>query len=170
VIPIAYNLESLRQRWTGSLVAVLGIAGTVAVFVATLSLAHGFRATLIASGLEDNAIVRRAGATAEMDSAVSIAQTRVIEDSPLVVRDDRGSLVSAEVVALAVFPARTDGNDSNVQVRGVGSRVLDVRRGVRVVEGRFLTLGTNEVVVGKNAANAYQGLDIGRTIQIGGHD
>ncbi len=170
MIPIAYNLESLRQRWTGSLVAVLGIAGTVAVFVATLSLAHGFRATLIASGLEDNAIVRRAGATAEMDSAVSIAQTRVIEDNPLVARDDRGSLVSAEVVALAIFPARADGNDSNVQVRGVGSRVLDVRRGVRVVEGRFLALGTNEVVVGKNAANAYQGLDIGRTIQIGGHD
>ncbi len=170
MIPIAYNLESLRQRWTGSLVAVLGIAGTVAVFVAMLSLANGFRATLIASGLEDNAIVRRAGATAEMDSAVSIAQTRVIEDSPLVARDDHGSLVSAEVVALAVFPARADGNDSNVQVRGVGSRVLDVRRGVRVVEGRFLTLGTNEVVVGKNAANAYQGLDIGRTIQIGGHD
>ena len=170
MIPIVYNLESLRERWSGSLVAVFGIAGTVAVFVATLSLANGFRATLIASGLEDNAIVRRAGATAENDSAVSLAQTRVIEDHPLVARDDRGALVSPEVVALAVFPARADGNDSNVQIRGVASRVLDVRRGVTVVEGRFLTLGTNEVVVGSNAATAYAGLDVGRTIQIGGHD
>ena len=25
MIPVVYNLESLRERWTGSLVAVLGI-------------------------------------------------------------------------------------------------------------------------------------------------
>jgi putative ABC transport system permease protein len=170
VIPVVYNLESLRERWTGSLVAVLGIAGTVAVFIATLSLANGFRATLVASGLEENAVIRRAGATAEMDSVVSLAQTRVIEDHPLVERDERGPVVSPEVVTLAVFPARSDGNDSNVQVRGVGPRVLDVRRGVKVSAGRFLTLGTNEVVVGKNAANAYLGLDVGATVRIGGRE
>jgi putative ABC transport system permease protein len=170
VIPIVYNLESLRERWSGALVAILGIAGTVAVFVATLSLANGFRATLVASGLEENAIVRRAGATAEIDSLIQLAQTRVIEDHPLVERDERGPLVSAEVVSLAVFPAKADGNDSNVQVRGVGPRVLDVRRGVRIVEGRFLSPGTNEAVVGKNAANAYQGLSVGRTIKLGGRD
>ena len=167
MIPVVYNLESLRERWTGSLVAVLGIAGTVAVFIATLSLANGFRATLVASGLEENAVIRRAGATAEMDSVVSLAQTRVIEDHPLVERDERGPVVSPEVVTLAVFPARSDGNDSNVQVRGVGPRVLDVRRGVKVSAGRFLTLGTNEVVVGKNAANAYLGLDVCATVRIG---
>ena len=170
MIPVVYNLESLRERWTGSLVAVLGIAGTVAIFIATLSLANGFRATLIASGLEENAVIRRAGATAEMDSVVTLAQTRVIEDHPLVERDERGPVVSPEAVVLAVFPAKADGNDSNVQVRGVGSRVLDVRRGVKVGAGRFLTFGTNEVVVGKNAANAYVGLDVGQTIKLGGRD
>lgn len=170
MIPVVYNLESLRERWTGSLVAVLGIAGTVAVFIATLSLANGFRATLVASGLEENAIVRRAGATAEMDSVVSLAQTRVIEDHPLVERTERGPMVSPEVVTLAVFPAKSDGNDSNVQVRGVGPRVLDVRKGVKVAAGRFINLGSNEVVVGRNAANAYRGLDVGATVKLGGRD
>ena len=170
MIPVIYNIESLRERWTGSLVAVLGIAGTVAVFIATLSLANGFRATLVASGLEENAIVRRAGATAEMDSMIQLAQTKVIEDNPLVERDERGPMVSPEVVSLAVFPARADGNDSNVQVRGVQGRVLDVRRGVKIVLGRFLTLGTNEAVIGKNAASAYSGLDVGATIKLGGRD
>ena len=48
-IPIVYNLRSVKARWTSSIVAVLGIAGTVGVFVAMLSLARGFRATLISS-------------------------------------------------------------------------------------------------------------------------
>ncbi len=49
-IPVIYNLRSVRARWVSAIVAVLGIAGTVGVFVAMLSLAHGFRATLVASG------------------------------------------------------------------------------------------------------------------------
>ena len=68
-IPLIYNLRSLRARWTSTIVAVLGIAGTVGVFIAMLSLARGFEATLVASGSAGNAIVRRAGATSEMDSS-----------------------------------------------------------------------------------------------------
>jgi len=40
-IPVAYNLRSAGQRWNSSVVAVLGIAGTVGVFVAMLALARG---------------------------------------------------------------------------------------------------------------------------------
>ena len=64
-IPVVYNLRSVRARWTLGVVAVLGIAGTVGVFVAMLSLARGFQATLVSSGSPDNAIIRRAGATAK---------------------------------------------------------------------------------------------------------
>ena len=38
-IPLTYNLRSLRVRWASTVVAVLGIAGTVGVFVAMLALA-----------------------------------------------------------------------------------------------------------------------------------
>jgi putative ABC transport system permease protein len=48
--------------------------------------------------------------------------------------------------------------------------VLDVRKGVKVAAGRFLNLGSSEVVVGKNAANAYRGLDVGATIKLGGRE
>ncbi len=50
-IPIVYNLRSMKVRWLTAVAAVLGIAGTVGVFVAMLALAHGFRATLVNSGL-----------------------------------------------------------------------------------------------------------------------
>src|SRR2546428_789443 len=60
-IPLAYNLRSVRERWTSAVVAVLGIAGTVGGFVAMLALANGFRATLVSSGSPPHPPVRRAG-------------------------------------------------------------------------------------------------------------
>src|SRR5882672_9310590 len=103
-IPLIYNLRSLRARWTSTIVAVLGIAGTVSVFIAMLSLARGFEATLVASGSPQNAMIRRAGSTSEMDSGVSVDQVRVIEDAPGVARAaDFGTLASPEVVVIAAF-------------------------------------------------------------------
>jgi hypothetical protein len=61
-VPISYNLRSVRARWSSTIVAILGIAGTVGVFVAMLSLARGFKSTLVASGSPTNALVMRAGA------------------------------------------------------------------------------------------------------------
>ena len=81
-IPIVYNIRSVKARWTSSIVAVLGIAGTVGVFVAMLSLARGFRATLVASGSPDNAIVMRAGATSEMMSGIRLEDVKILQDAP----------------------------------------------------------------------------------------
>lgn len=167
-IPLSYNLRSLRVRWTSTVVAVLGIAGTVGVFVAMLALAKGFKATLVASGSPSNAIVRRAGATSEMESAVSIDQTRIIEDAPGVKRGPAGPLVSPEVVVIAAFPLKATGTDANVQVRGVSEKALQVRDTVKVAAGRFFRPGLNELVVGSNAAKTYSGFELGSTVKFGG--
>ena len=55
-LPLVYNIRSVRERWTSSLVAIVGIAGAVGVFVAMLALARGFQATLVSSGQPDNVI------------------------------------------------------------------------------------------------------------------
>jgi len=167
-IPISYNLRSVRARWTSSVVAVLGIAGTVGVFVAMLSLARGFRATLVASGSAGNAIVLRAGATSEMMGAVSLDQIKVLEDEPGVARSANGPLVTQEVVVVAPFPLASTGTDANVQVRGVSANVLDIRKNVKIVEGRFFQPGLAELIVGKNASHSYAGLTLGNTVKFGG--
>jgi putative ABC transport system permease protein len=167
-LPLSYNVRSVAGRWPSTLVAVLGIAGTVAVFIAVLALARGFRATLIASGSPGNAVVLRAGATSEMVSAVGQTGIRVIEDAPGVAHSPEGPLVSAEVAVIAAFPLRETGTDANVQVRGVSPRVLSVRESVRIVEGRFFTAGLPELIVGRNAAEAYTGLDLGGVVRFGG--
>jgi putative ABC transport system permease protein len=170
-IPFAYNLESLRARWRSALVAVLGIAGTVAVFIAMLALAKGFRATLTSSGSPENAIVRRAGATSEMDSVVGLDELRALEDYPQVARDGHGApLSSAEVVVTTALPLRSTGTDATVQIRGVSPRALSVRRQVRLAEGRFFREGLPELVVGRHALESYSGLELGKKARLGGLD
>jgi putative ABC transport system permease protein len=167
-IPLAYNVRSLRVRWTSTVVAVLGITGTVGVFVAMMALAKGFRATLVSSGSPRNAIVRRAGATSEMESAVTTDQVHVIEDMPGVARKGSEPLVSPETVVVAAFPLKATGTDANVQVRGVSPRVLEVRDQVKIVSGRFFRPGLDELVVGRNVARTYAGFDLGSTVKFGG--
>jgi putative ABC transport system permease protein len=167
-IPIVYNLRSVKARWTSAIVAVLGIAGTVGVFVAMLSLARGFKATLVSSGSADNAIVMRAGATSEMTGGVGIDSVKIIQDGPGIARGaDGGPLVTAEVVLVAPIPLISTGTDANVQVRGVSKNVLEIRNRVKIVQGRMFQPGLNEVVVGKNANTSYSGLTVGNTISLG---
>jgi putative ABC transport system permease protein len=167
-IPVVYNFRSVRQRWTSAVVAVLGIAGTVGVFVAMLSLAKGFKATLVASGAADNAMVRRAGSTSEMDSSVSLDQIKILEDEPGVARGPNGPLVTSETVVIAPFPLRSTGTDANVQIRGVSARTLDVRKQVRMLQGRFFAPGVSELIVGHNASRTYSGLTMGSSVKFGG--
>ncbi len=167
-IPVVYNVRSLRARWTSTVVAVLGIAGTVGVFVAMLSLARGFEATLTASGSTSNALIRRAGATSEMDSSVMLEQIRVVEDAPGVARGDAGPLVSPEVVVIASFPLKGRGVEGNAQVRGVSLKALAVRPTVKIVAGRAFQPGLSELLVGRNVAASYEGLELGQTVRFGG--
>jgi len=169
-IPLVYNLESVRARWASALVAVIGIAGTVAVFIAMLALANGFRATLVSSGSEDNAIARRAGATSEMDSSVSLDSVRALEHSPGVARENGVPLVSPEVVVVVALPLKESGTEANVQVRGVTDRAPLVHDGVSISRGRFLNSGAAEIVAGKNALSTYSGLEVGQKVSFGGVD
>jgi putative ABC transport system permease protein len=167
-IPVVYNLRSVKARWTSAIVAVLGIAGTVGVFIAMLSLARGFRATLVASGSSDNAIIMRAGATSEMMSGIPLEHIKIMQDAPGVARGSAGPLVTSEVVVVAPFPLRSTGTDANVQVRGVSANVLSIRKNTKIAQGRMFEPGLSELVVGKNANTTYTGLTVGNTVDFGG--
>jgi putative ABC transport system permease protein len=167
-VPISYNFRSIRARWTSTIVAVLGIAGTVGVFVAMLSLANGFKATLVASGSPGNALILRAGSPTEMMGGVTLDSVRVVQDAPGVARDSSGPLVTQEVVGVMPFPLISTGTDANVQVRGVSSNVLRIRTFAKVSEGRMFQPGLSEIVVGRNASRTYIGLTLGNTVQFGG--
>jgi len=166
-IPLIYNVRSVKARWTSTIVAVAGIAGTVGVFIAMLSLARGFRATLVSSGSADNALITRAGATSEMTSGVSLDSVKIIQDAPGIARGANGPLLTPEAVLMAPIPLRSTGTDANVELRGVSPNVFAIRRNIKIKEGRMFQPGLSELVVGKNAMATYSGLTLGSTIGLG---
>jgi putative ABC transport system permease protein len=168
-IPIVYNLRSMKVRWLTALAAVLGIAGTVGVFVAMLALAHGFRATLVNSGSPENVLIRRAGSSAELDGSVALDQVNALADEPGVAHSAAGKpLVSPEAVMIAGFNLKESHTNANVQIRGVSPIVLEVRPNIKIVEGRFFEPGLAELVIGKNVTSTYEDLELGKTIAFGG--
>ena len=168
-IPIEYNIRSSLARWPSTLVAVLSIAGTVAVFIVMLAMARGFQATLVSGGSRQNAIVLRGGAESEMMSALTLDQARGVADAAGVARSAGGApLASNEVVVIGAFALAATGSDANVQIRGLSPSVLDVRPNARIAEGRFFQAGLAELVVGRNVPSTYAGFSLGSTVEFGG--
>ena len=167
-VPVSYNFRSIRARWTSTIVAVLGIAGTVGVFVAMLSLAKGFKSTLVASGSPGNALVMRAGSASEMLGGITLDSVRIVQDAPGVAHDSTGPLVTQEVVGVVPIPLISTGTDANVQVRGVSPNVMQIRTFVKMAQGSMFQPGLSQMIVGKNATKTYSGLKLGDTVNLGG--
>lgn len=161
------NLRTVGQRRGASLAAVVGVAGVVAVFVAVLSMAEGFRRTLTSTASEDTAIVLRSGSDSEMMSGIVRDDTRVIAEAPGVLRGPQGPAASSELYVIVDVPKRSTGTDANVPLRGVQPAAFEVRDEVEIVQGRRFEPGKTEVIVGQAAAAAFAGLDLGSTMRWG---
>jgi len=163
-----YNLRSMVVRKATAAMTAGGIAMVVAVFVMTLAIAQGFRATLVASGSPLNAIVLRKGATAETVSAVLRTDVPLVESLPQIARGADGRpLASPELVVIVSLPRVTDGQPANVPVRGVGTKAFDLRDRFAFVEGRRFTPGTREINVGRLATGRFRGLALGSDVRFG---
>ena len=166
-LPITYSLASLSVRWKSTLFAVVGIALVVAVFVALLSMASGFRLALSASGSAGNAIVLQKGALSELGSSFSEAAGDWVADDPRVEHGSDGKLlVSPELVLVVALPRRSDRQLTNLGVRGVTPAAFTLRRGVTLLEGRRPRAGLSEIIAGRRAQRLIEGLEVGSRISL----
>lgn len=163
----AFNLRTLPSRKGSAFAAIVGIAGVVAVLVGVLSIAKGFRNAMIGSGSADTAIVVRAGSDSEMTSILMRDEISIIAQAPGVARSGDSPIVSPELFVIVNLPKRPTGADANVPLRGVETHAFTVRPEVKLVEGRAFRWGANEVIVGRGAQLAFEGLEIGRSLRFG---
>lgn len=165
------SLSTIPQRVGSAMVIVGGIAGVVGVLVALLAMGEGFQSVLAQAGRMDQAIVLRKGASAELNSGLSRSEVVLISQAPGILNDSSGlPLASAEVVVVANLPKRSSGTDANVEIRGVGPRVWDLRSTTQIIEGTRFATGKRELVIGKGAQNEFAGLAVGKRVRLGQQD
>jgi putative ABC transport system permease protein len=162
------NIRSIRARLGSSSVAVIGIAGVVLVFVAVLSIAEGVNATMQASGDPNTVLVLRSGSDTEMTSGLGGDSVRIIQDAPGVARDASGTaLTSPELFVVVDHPLKRSGSAANVPLRGVTPEAFKVHDRVKIIRGRNIEFGKNEVIAGRAAAGQFVGLEPGATLKWG---
>jgi len=164
---ILIGLYTIPQRLSSAGVAVIGIAGVVVVLVGVLSIAEGFEKAMVGAGRPDRAIVMRQGADSEMSSGIGGPEVDLIKQAAGVQKNGAVSVASAEMFVVVDVNRRSTNTGSNVPLRGVDSEVLAVRPEAKIVEGRMLNFGTNEVVVGRAASQQFSGLRVGETFRSG---
>ena len=162
------GLSTIPQRLGSSLVIVVGIAGVVGVLIALLAMGEGFQSVLAKAGRVDEVIVLRKGANAELNSGISRNDAVLIAQVPGVLKNAADqAIASAEVVVVANLRKKSTNTDANVEIRGVGPRVWELRPNARMIDGRPFESGKRELVVGKSAQSEFAGVDTGATLQLG---
>lgn len=164
-LPLAYVARNLWVRRLTTVLTAGGMALVVFVFTAVLMLDAGLKATLVATGSDDNVLLIRKGAQSEIQSAIAREQAALIETLPQIARDPTGRpLASQEVVVLNSLAKADTGLRSNVPIRGVPPVGLVLRPQVKIVAGRMFRPGSNEIVVGAAVARQFAGVEIGQAL------
>ena len=170
-VPFSYIARNLWVRRVTTALTAGGMALVVYVFATVLMMSEGIRATLVATGQPDNVMVLRKGAGAEINSGIERRQAAILSTLPGIATDALGRpLISAEPVVLISLPKRSNGKPSNVTVRGSSDLGLQLRPGLRLIEGRMFRPGTSEIIVGQATAAGFAGIDLGASLRFAGRD
>ncbi len=156
------NLVNLRSRLGVSAVIVVGVAGVVAVLLGLLAMSAGFRAALAETARPDRVVILRSGATSEMNSWLSPAQQAALDQYPGL------SVASGETYTTLSVAKRESGESAHVGARGVTGDAFVLRPELRLVAGRRLRPGSDELMAGIGAVARYQGLGLGEVVEARG--
>ncbi len=160
MIPIKYNLRSLIVRRVGTTMTIFGVALTVAVFVSILAMVHGIESVFVDTGEPTNLLILRQGSQAETNSFFDRDIKGIVETM------DGVAAVAGEEIVL-INQGRTGGGATNVIVRGISDKSLELRPSIKLADGRMFRPGLREVVISKTLSGKFKDTHLGDKIKIG---
>jgi len=167
-IPLVYNLRSVTQRPVSTALTALGIGLVVAVFVAMLALANGFIAALTKTGSVDNVLLLRRGADSELSSGIPRDAISIISTSPYIATGTDGRPLISPETYIVINIQRMGGDAfavANVVARGVSDKAFEVRRNIKIIEGRRFASGQSEICVGSKLAGRFANVNVGDVLR-----
>ena len=166
-IPLTYNFRNVAQRPVATAATAIGIGLTVAVLLAALALAEGFRSTVKSAGSPDNVLILSNGADSEVMSWFQRGSADILSANPHVAPGPGGhAMATFDMVATANLPRVGQKGVSNIRVRGIDLPTVDVRATPVIVQGRMFVPGTDEVIVGRGIAPRFEHCAVGDEIRI----
>jgi putative ABC transport system permease protein len=169
MVPLKYNIRSLRARKVGSLMTIFGVGMVVWACIFAFGLSSGLDKTLEIAADPLDVIVLRKGSTSEAVSAVTEAAAREIKALPGIATDGEGRpLAASELVVFAYLARRGSTTQVNVSVRGVDPVSRNLREGMHIVEGRDFTPGLREAIVSRAMSQRFQNLGLGDKFKVEG--
>lgn len=157
----AINLKALSARRGLVAATALCVALVVSTLLGLDALRQGLRATLEQSGAADVVIVMRGGSQSEINSLVTREQVDLIQSAP------GAHEISPEVNLVVDGYRREDGRRANIGLRGLTTSGVALRHGVELLQGRWPALGSSELAIGRNIADAYRGMEFGAIVTVG---
>lgn len=169
MVPLKYNVRSLRARKVGSLMTVFGVGMVVWASIFAMGLSAGLDKTLQIAADPLDLIIMRKGATSEAVSAVTESAAREIKAFDGIATDGSGnSLAASELVVFGYLPRIGSTQPVNVTVRGVDPVSRSLRQGIKIVAGRDFTPGVREAIVSRAMSQRFQNLDLGDKFKVQG--
>jgi putative ABC transport system permease protein len=167
-VPFSYIFRNMAARKLTTLLTGGGMALVVFVFATVQMLEEGLRQTLVETGSPDNVVVTRRSAGTEVQSLIDRHQAAVVENQPEVAYGTDGTrLTSKETIVLISLAKRGTDKASNVLIRGIGQKGIELRPQVRIMEGRMFRPGSTEIIAGKSVAERYVGAGVGERLRFG---
>ena len=169
LVPLNYTVRSLVVRWQASILSALGIAMTIAVLCGVFALRTGFESLHSETGSDDVAVYLRVGATSEGESGIPLDRVNTHKVRPEVALDDKGQPLAAGESYLALFLHKADETNSlvNVPLRGIEEASITIQgKDFRVVEGRQVNFGADEIMVGRPLSSRIRDCQLGQTLMV----
>jgi len=167
MIPFKYNFRNLRVRWMTTVMTVVGTALVVWASVLSFGLTEGLEHALRITGDKHDLIVLRKGSQDESSSGIELKTAEEIATLDGIAHDGQGRpLCSVEFVTILTKSRRAGGGTTNLIVRGLEETGRALRPGFRIIEGRDLKPGVNEVITSRSMGERFENLGIGDKLDI----
>ena len=163
---IAMNLTALRTRLGSSIIVVVTMVLLAGIGTSMFSIATGMMRSLDTLRQSDLVMLTSDGAQSEFQSSIPRSAALTIADAPEIKKGAGDKPLAAPAMLGNIRVTTRDGYDRGIPIRGTSPMIFEMRRTFRMVEGRMFTPGRRELVVGREARDALEGLDLNDKVQL----